>query len=1391
MHFARNFLRRAPAALSFVLLVLAALPRAGEARETVVEDSPGRLVVEVTVPAYEVRAGKGGSRIVAPGFGGASGTGAPDLPWHHFQVATGNRVPSVTIEPLEWTDVEVPGGLAGVPFWVTNRVPEARKDAALFAAARRLAPVVSAPDTYRGMILRRVSLPLGTYVDGEGRARMLRRFRVRVDFPNPGASPSRDARKWLRQADVLNPEGGAYLVTMPRPAPLRKAAAGASFDPGAPWLKIRVGNRVVDDHAEDGVYALTYEAAAAKGLPAAVQVGRLRLYAGPKDTATLTLRGPVEPTLREIPIEVRDATGNGIFDAGDTILFYGHGTSIWIPIPGATEPIRWMFKSDPWSFHNHYFLQWSGAEGGALRLGEAPAGATADTVDAAPHYLRAERDLATGTCDPSGAFDDEAGMFRYWYGRYKCDGGNLPPVVYPASQLRSPSWPSDTLPGRANDTTWIGFFTYSYAGNNSTNEFTPRYDGNAIPYVTLPIRGAWYRKTSGYGANRPLFDSVTWTGTYLYFEGYTVRYQRSLAWSDGRFVFPAAEGQRVAYRVTGVPAGGRVLRVEDGVGTAWLPLQGAGPALAFSDSVAPGADVQYHFTRQPLALAAEALVLEEPPTGERVVRNLRDGSIGGTRRDPDYLIIAPAALLPEADELAKYRDASENPAQPIALRPAVVRVEDIYREWSGGRLSPVAIRDFIHWARDRWGAGDGPGELKYVLLFGDGHYDYRDFRSGGIGMASPNHIPPFLSNMNSSDPAATDDLYGVVDSAKNWKSSLIDLAVGRLPLQNREQARDYLAKIARYEDPASAGAWRSRMLLTGDDATQRRRPNGEDPITDHVEQVESVGNLMLQGDSGLRKETVYLFDYPHNASYLKPEATQALLSKLNQGMRFFVFYGHGAYNQLADEVFLKTNDGLVRLKNGDKFFGMLIFSCTVGRFDKLADEGMVEQFIRQRNNGAIFGVAGTRETFSTQNGHLGNNFARKLFEPSPDSAVIGVGEVLRRAKNLALYEDHRKYVLLGEPVLVVERPKLDISVEARPDSLRAQGCDILRGRVSGGSGRGSINLRIVSGDVPKTYIVPRVSSAWDTIHTTARGQILFERTVPYVDSAFEIQYFLPKQVPFGDTAAKMQLFAWDSVEMREKTLLISGLPISGEIAENTCLVDDRRGPRVVVTGCNSREAGEVDFPDRMRISLPYCLQVSVSDSGGGVLAGEGPDQGVTMEVVGALPPFRPQATVDDLYLKTYQVQLSPQEIAEGTFLFKVSARDGFGNLTQRQITLQVAQDTALRFVRAFNSPNPLKRGETTFWFSTALPVEEGGDLTAPNQDRVRFHVRIFNQAGRMVQEFRDARSGETRWDGRDAWGRQLANGVYFYEVTASWSEQDGGPAGGRSVSRRNTLVISR
>ena len=40
-----------------------------------------------------------------------------------------------------------------------------------------------------------------------------------------------------------------------------------------------------------------------------------------------------------------------------------------------------------------------------------------------------------------------------------------------------------------------------------------------------------------------------------------------------------------------------------------------------------------------------------------------------------------------------------------------------------------------------------------------------------------------------------------------------------------------------------------------------------------------------------------------------------------------------------------------------------------------------------------------------------------------------------------------------------------------------------------------------------------------------RGNILFEGTVPYRNGEFSAQYFIPKQISFGDTNAEVQAFA--------------------------------------------------------------------------------------------------------------------------------------------------------------------------------------------------------------------------------------------------------------------------
>ncbi len=73
-----------------------------------------------------------------------------------------------------------------------------------------------------------------------------------------------------------------------------------------------------------------------------------------------------------------------------------------------------------------------------------------------------------------------------------------------------------------------------------------------------------------------------------------------------------------------------------------------------------------------------------------------------------------------------------------------------------------------------------------------------------------------------------------------------------------------------------------------------------------------------------------------------------------------------------------------------------------------------------------------------------------------------------------------------------------------------------------------------------------------------------------------------------------------------------------------------------------------------------------------------------------------------------------------------------------------------------NVPNPMSRGGvTTIHYSVA----QGGEV----------RIRILDAAGRLVRAIRqDAGPGpnSVTWDGRDAYGRQVPEGVYFYEIRA-------------------------
>ncbi|MDZ7268261.1 MAG: C25 family cysteine peptidase [candidate division KSB1 bacterium] len=117
------------------------------------------------------------------------------------------------------------------------------------------------------------------------------------------------------------------------------------------------------------------------------------------------------------------------------------------------------------------------------------------------------------------------------------------------------------------------------------------------------------------------------------------------------------------------------------------------------------------------------------------------------------------------------------------------------------------------------------------------------------------------------------------------------------------------------------------------------------------------------------------------------------------------------------------------------------------------------------------------------------------------------------------------------------------------------------------------------------------------------------------------------------------------------------------------------------------------------------------------------------------------------------VMFLPQ-LQPGVHHLRIEARDATGNAAAFQIQMRV--DDALHLSEVMNYPNPFANA-TEFTYH----------LTQPAQQVI---IKIYTVAGRLIASLGSApaHAGFNRlaWDGRDADGDRLANGVYFYKIIA-------------------------
>jgi hypothetical protein len=372
----------------------------------------------------------------------------------------------------------------------------------------------------------------------------------------------------------------------------------------------------------------------------------------------------------------------------------------------------------------------------------------------------------------------------------------------------------------------------------------------------------------------------------------------------------------------------------------------------------------------------EAGILSPERIRESRILNTGTGVSGA-----DYLVIYHPDFLPALSDLVQLRQAQ-------GYRLLLEDVQAIYDVYGQGRLDPAAIHAYLEDAYHRW-------EIRpvYVLLVGDGTSDPKRY----LPSSSMTFIPPFLADVDPwAGETASDNRYVAVEG----DDSLPEMLIGRLPVNDLDEAQAVVQKIVRYEAQPAVGSWPGRGLVVADNPDR----GGDFPVIAET----FLGPL---SDSTIQAERLY---------YEQHEATevgmrQKIRSAWNEGAGLIIYTGHASIHQWGAEQFLHLED-LSSLQNGNRLPLLLEMTCFTSSFQVPGFATLDESLLRHPKGGAVGAWGSTGLGIATGHATLAESFLAQVLGKN-----TSIGEAALMAKlELAIQNpDHLDlidtFTLLGDP----------------------------------------------------------------------------------------------------------------------------------------------------------------------------------------------------------------------------------------------------------------------------------------------------------------------------------------------------------------------------------------
>ena len=741
----------------------------------------------------------------------------------------------------------------------------------------------------------------------------------------------------------------------------------------------------------------------------------------------------------------------------------------------------------------------------------------------------------------------------------------------------------------------------------------------------------------------------------------------------------------------------------------------------------------------------------------------------------DMVIIVPTSqkLTEQANRLARYHE------QHDSLRVHVVPADELYNEFSSGTPDIAAYRRYLKMLYDR--AENEADMPKYVLLFGDGFWDNRMLTSDTRNFSPDDFLLCYESEESFSEIYCyvDDGFIALLDDGEGLNpqsSDKLDLAVGRIPVHNVQDAKTVVDKTINYMQNADAGAWENLVVVLGDDGNNNS----------HLVDANNAANLVNSFYPGFQIKKVMWDAYTRVTTATGntyPDCTKDIKNTQEAGALIIDYSGHGSANSISHEKVLMLQD--FKDFSNTHMPLWITASCDIMPFD-MAEECIGVECMLNKKGGSMAFFGTTRTVYQSYNAYLNRAYLKHVLKVN-DGKRVSIGEAQRLAKNEMITSGQDKtanklrYSLLGDPALCLNVPTLKAVVDSINGKALDKGDDVaisagsivsVKGHIERNGQRDSTfngQVTAIVRDSEELVVCKGQAEDTDNAYTYLdRPNVLFNGSDKVENGSFYFSFAVPMDINYSDGSGLMNLYAVNDDHTLEAHGACDGFTVGG----TQTMDNDSIGPSIY---CYLNTPSFTNGDD-VNTTPYFVAQVTDKDGINAAGTGIGHDlQLIIDDEMGRTYNLNDNFTFDFGSFTSGNTFFSIPELTPGRHVLKFRAWDILNNSSTAELSFNVVNSLKPTLYSISCTNNPATT-TTTFIINH--------DRTGSTMD---VSLDILDVSGRLL--WNHTESGVSTngaytidWDLTVDGGQKLQTGVYLYRVRVACD-------GSKMASKAKKLIV--